>query len=367
VQVPLRPADWDPKLQLLASLMLKAVAVILAGIAVFGFGAGLGASGNYGGWPVQAALGITGAVSGMIAAYAFRLSKQVRPADAEKVRRKDSRAPVLYLRSFPDDLKTGAIGPSSLPMLPQFSVEQEHVEKALRRIGPLIGAAIPERRLQTPGLSTVRLQHEDWEGEISRLMRTAALVVMRIGNTPSLLREFEMALQQVPPERLLLLISGHHEYVSFQNAAAGLFRRNWPEYRSARNRPHSTIAGLIYFRPDGEACFVPLETPRWRSNTVGAALIHAMQPVHRQIGLPWTPAPLSWSKLALAGAGGAVASVATYFVLTSLAATGRDELTQSSCSEATFAKAGGRVELNRGLPEQQMRNCCSAYPWLKYC
>jgi hypothetical protein len=96
----------------------------------------------------------------------LRMIQRTRPwlaRSAEAVRAADKRAPVLYLRSFGDD---------------------DLMQYYTNRIS----------------------QDPQWQTDVVELMREAALVVTRIGETDGLRWELEQSLKLVPPERLVFVI-----------------------------------------------------------------------------------------------------------------------------------------------------------------
>jgi hypothetical protein len=72
-------------------------------------------------------------------------------------------------------------------------------------VGPVVGLSEPGA---APRLGVARTQHEDsqWQAAVIGLMQSAALVVMRIGDSEGFPWEVEQVLKLVPPERLVFLL-----------------------------------------------------------------------------------------------------------------------------------------------------------------
>jgi hypothetical protein len=120
---------------------------------------------------------------------------------------------VLYLRSFESQTVTNQ-APSDdihdalelqLPLLSSSS-EEEKLAKALRVIGPGLTVGTPGEKISPFGFIRVYIVNNDWMSEVEKLMTDARLVVIRIGDTPGVVRELERARQLLPPERIVLLL-----------------------------------------------------------------------------------------------------------------------------------------------------------------
>jgi hypothetical protein len=130
----------------------------------------------------------------------------LRPS-AEELRLRDDRAPVLLLRPFAaDDVKLFTppvrVGPP-IDVSPRI---EEPLAAIFSHGGPMVTLSNPRKQL--PDLGAARL-HEPgprWRSEVRRLLTEARLVIIMVGDSPSLLWEVRVATRRVPPERLLLYI-----------------------------------------------------------------------------------------------------------------------------------------------------------------
>jgi len=300
-------------MKLVYALSLKAATLAFGVIALLGFGIAAGTN-NDASLPMRLLGCVVAGAAGVTASSTWRYAKQVSAISADELRQRDTRQPVLYLRPFDDDAATTELKPGDLPMFHSFSAEDEHLKAALSRIGPVILINNPGGRQVLAGGGT-SYRDEDWQEAVRREMKEARLVVLRTGTTPGLLWEFAEALKLVEPKRLMLLVPRGGEYEAFREKTSALVRKPLPSVTAAKSPPKATILNLIYFSPDWSPASVSLAIPKWRGETLTAALIHAMPPVYAALGEPWRPAPLSLSKLGLAAYGLLFAGAILYAIL----------------------------------------------------
>jgi hypothetical protein len=252
-----------------------------------------------------------------LAGYLFRLGKRLKFAAAPARVSADDRAPVLYLRMFRDDQVAqqgrGGDNPASFHL--GFETEEERLVNVLDDFGPVIALGRPGEKLPGLGASREYVEHDEWQQRVHAHMKQAALVVLRL--TPfaaeSLIWEFQEAMNEVAPERLVLLVPKPHSYEAFRPLANKVEpSRPLPPYpESALRKPTlgekltiKTVGGfmdtmgtpdadapltdmqfmtrwvpfewfitaLIYFKPDGTPCFEPFFVPKSRRFNIATAL-----------------------------------------------------------------------------------------------
>jgi hypothetical protein len=347
-----------PTLRRILSISLECLAVFLAVATLIGVGIVLNKDH---GILVKAIGGLASGLSGSLAAYLHRQARILVVVSADEVQQTDKRRPVFYLRSFRDDEKTATTVATDVPGLQTLSSEQEHLETALRRIGPVIGAAALDSTQL--GFGPVKMSHHEWRENVIELMKQAQLVVLRIANTEGVLWEFGNAVKFVAPQRLLFLVPAHKDYDSFKILSGKLFPLELPDYKRPRRAPRATLTGIVYFTSNSQPRFAPLEIPKWRGETLTAALIHAMKPVYDELGLPWKPAPFSTLKIAMALYAASLIAFFLYAVVSGDKASNR----QGPGSEVCSMIKSGRSSLKNGLSLQQRDRCCVKQPWLMGC
>ena len=132
---------------------------------------------------------------------------------AEERLHADPRPPVLYLRSFRDDNQALLFDSGfrvfghAMRLLSVASPEQE-LAWLLNGHGPVVAIGKPGEPLPELGAARLYVSHADWQRVVLDLMQRAALVVVRVGNSPGVAWEIEQALRTVPRQRLLLAVLG---------------------------------------------------------------------------------------------------------------------------------------------------------------
>ena len=228
----------------------------------------------------------------------LRMIQRTRPwlaRSAEAVRAADKRAPVLYLRSFRDD-DLMQYYTNQISQDPQNRTNEQALANAFGLVGPVIGLPQPG---SAPRLGVARTQreHVQWQTDVIELMREAALVVTRIGETDGLRWELEQALKLVPPERLVFVIPAQADrWRQFRD----VLQRQVPgvelpadlaQLAAVRHpRIMAGARGVLYFDQEWAAHF-SLFAFRWgnllrASRRQNPVLLEALQPVFRRAGVP---------------------------------------------------------------------------------
>jgi hypothetical protein len=116
----------------------------------------------------------------------------------------DNRAPIVYLRGF--------LGEGSLSQIayslnhtnePTF---EEHLQKALSPIGPLVALGKPGTWLQKAGAIRRYVGDDKWVEEITRLIDQARLVMIQVGDSDSLLKEVRIVTERKNPDSILIYL-----------------------------------------------------------------------------------------------------------------------------------------------------------------
>jgi len=201
--------------------------------------------------------------------------KKLAALRAQDVLAKDSRLPVVYLRSFQDDKVT----------------DERSLTHILNEIGPVIALGDPSERLPTLGIARMYVG-EDWQQKVTDLVRRARLVVLRPGRTPSLRWEFQHVIQNAPPKKVLLLIPSHKQnYEAFSSWAQMLFPKPLPTYKGP-DIIEEKLVGVVYFDYDWTPHFRNLGNPKAAFPSYTDELKWSLEPVFAQLGLSFRPPPL---------------------------------------------------------------------------
>ena len=112
-----------------------------------------------------------------------RRARRLAAVDAYHLMQRDTRPPVLYLRSFGDDalkLWTATFGrPSLLERFTprRFDAFEEVIARHFSRTGPVIALNPPDTKLAPLGAARETLDSADWQTTISEWMSRSAVIV----------------------------------------------------------------------------------------------------------------------------------------------------------------------------------------------
>jgi hypothetical protein len=244
-------------------------------------------------------------ISGFCAFYArryhARLTKdrvEIAGASvAQLVMAEDRRAPVLYLRSFKEDIKAGK------PRNVHGETQEEMLKSVFSQAGPFVALGKPNESFPTLGADRLYLD-QDWENTVVELMLRCRFVVVRTGATESLNRELLWATQQLRPEQLVLVVpSGKKHYESFRSTVQRYFPNDLPTYPSWKT-PRAGIKGLICFDSDWIPRFLSFKRMFVRGsmlNPLPRSLQSLVRPVYERLNIPWRPPSVNWIRVLIIG------------------------------------------------------------------
>jgi len=104
------------------------------------------------------------------AAYT-RARRHVR-ASVSKVRARDTRAPVLLLRSFGDDMTAIDVRDFKIPLFRQFPTFEETLTDHLWEFGPVVAIGRPGEPVPLLGAAREYVANEAWQARVAELTRT---------------------------------------------------------------------------------------------------------------------------------------------------------------------------------------------------
>jgi hypothetical protein len=129
-----------------------------------------------------------GLMSGIGAWLAYRRARRYAASEADEVRQKDPRPPVLLLRSFVDDTMRakgswrGNVGGT----LGAYATFEELLDDVLWRFGPVVAIGRPGEQLPPLGAAREYLRHEDWQSVVETRIASAKMIVAVVGGTEGL-------------------------------------------------------------------------------------------------------------------------------------------------------------------------------------
>lgn len=183
-----------------------------------------------------------------------------------RLRRRDTRAPILFLRSFQDDgcgsfnltdwratllgvqsiRSAGFLGPLAnanpirifrLLIGRAGDTAEEQLAVYFRKHGPFIAIGRPNEGLPTTGAAREYVSDQVWRSRVESWMGEARLVVIQPGATGGIWWEIQRALGSLPRERILFcLLSFDHrddDYESFALRLRSLLGVDVPLYRGS--------------------------------------------------------------------------------------------------------------------------------------
>jgi hypothetical protein len=133
----------------------------------------------------------------VIGGFSVRLARKWGRVSAERLRARDPRPPVLYLRSFEDDdLVLPAVLSARRPFLELFAVRgsdpfEESIAWQVSAYGPVVAIGRPGRSIASLGAARDLLPDDVWRTGVSERMAAAGAIIVTIGSTDGL--RWEMA------------------------------------------------------------------------------------------------------------------------------------------------------------------------------
>lgn len=191
---------------------------------------------------------IVGGPPVFIAYLLLRKSKKYSAEDGESVLKKDTRAPILYLRSFNDEsedqtvkkyFKSAFVSPFKDLSKTTHSIglrEHDALGYVFRKVGPYIALGKPGEELPELGASKIYVPDESWKNTILNHFIKSKLIVFRAGKTEGLKWELSELIQRINPQKLVILLPLKDEdYLDFAKWANKLlpipFPSNYPASR----------------------------------------------------------------------------------------------------------------------------------------
>jgi len=129
-------------------------------------------------------------------AYAWRTAKRYAALQAAEMRRRDTRPPVILLRSFGDDVIGVDRGPTVNTPLSFWDSKaltlEEVIERALWRAGPVIAIGRPGEKLPPAGAAREYVPDGEWQARVGQLIAECRYVSVVAGTSEGLLWECRM-------------------------------------------------------------------------------------------------------------------------------------------------------------------------------
>ena len=178
-----------------------------------------------------------------VASSLFMLSwgQSLRQPTAFDLLRKDLRAPILYLRNFRRDDLVG--------------VEQE-LCALLGERGPVVGIGRPGEKISRTGAARFFVDNDHWQEAVIRVVGSASLVVMFMGESVALEWEVTTLTRIFSPEKLVLYLPTLRR-MNYRVSAYEGFRRRFETLFPKGLPPNMGVATLIAFTADWTPRLLP--------------------------------------------------------------------------------------------------------------
>jgi hypothetical protein len=236
--------------------------------------------------------------------------RRLMASSAEEILARDTRPPVIYMRSFKDDqtaaqmIQPAAIGWAFL--FGAIETEEELLAKTLNEFGPVITIGRPGEEMRELGAARTYSSEAEWHEKVESLMGSARLVVLRLGTTEGFWWELQQSIRKMNPHQLLVFvpyIKDRAARESVRKRAEEVFPKPLPEFTRSDKRAGTigSLRGYLYFDPDWTPHYVDLTRKLWTFKTLPrflgfakarASLKYGLRPVFNQVGVPWIAPPV---------------------------------------------------------------------------
>jgi len=159
-----------------------------------------------------------------------------RKLKAKEIKIEDTRAPIIYFRSFKDD----EIIPDNFAQ--NFGVsesKEEALSHIFNQIGPFIALGKPNEKLPILGAHRIYLDKDNWQDTVTNLMRKSQLIILRIADTSGLIWELKNSIRIVDSSRIVLYFPH------------SIWKKNWKKkYNSFINKISNEILEIKFPNTD---------------------------------------------------------------------------------------------------------------------
>lgn len=161
---------------------------------------------------------------------------KLKSIPAADVLAQDTRSPILYLRSFADDVAEEKSQFRWVWFVPWVALrtQEEHLAGVMNKVGPFVAVGRPGERLPKIGAARMYIPDNEWQSKIGELLKKSRLVVLRAGRTEGLHWEFSQVVQQLKPLQLLIMFPAQKSkkiYQQFREWANEILPKPLPEGR----------------------------------------------------------------------------------------------------------------------------------------
>jgi hypothetical protein len=247
--------------------------------------------------------------------YRIHLTGRYYAQKARELHTGDNRAPILYLRSFTADTTMTKVKISSI-------TEEEQIVGIFSAVGPVIALDNPVKEIMAPGAKRFSVTDEEWQNRVLRLMHKARLIVIRLGDTPSLHWEITHAIRMLKPEQLLFIVPqkklfDFERFTKLAESQWGIRVQNTDHSESVwqiliriltrgrRFQDYYSFRGFVYFDDEWNGRF-SVPKLRWKGYLYSpltqpgrADIVYALKPFFQNAGVLGPMLQFNWGLLIL--------------------------------------------------------------------
>jgi FHA domain len=178
--------------------------------------------------------------------------------DADALLRSDTRAPILFLRSFEDEEKLTFA--QSGQALFDYSLETR-LSRHFMHFGPFVAVGSPQDELPQLGAARARLSEDEWRGRVRQWMRSSQVILIYAGSTYWINWELTTLARRGHMHKVVLLIPPRRGWATRSRKVVDDIRARLTCVRGALQdtpwsaalaslQPEKNLRALL-FRPDG--------------------------------------------------------------------------------------------------------------------
>lgn len=162
------------------------------------------------------------------------LGKRLIAPSAEEILDKDTRKPVLYLRSFLSDTDQSLL---HRELFTSGGSPEEELVNLCQKVGPCIALGKPGEKIPSLGAARLYVEDEKWQETIVDYLQKSQLVVLRVGSTEGLIWEINTIIETLNPQKLLLFLAEKKAtirkkiYEQFVTITSSYFPKPLPDFQ----------------------------------------------------------------------------------------------------------------------------------------
>jgi hypothetical protein len=254
---------------------------------------------------------------GRVSFSRYENTQRRRAASADQVLSEDTRPPVLYFRSFDDDVQeTDFIRALNTVNVALENSAEEVLSEYLKCIGPVVAIGRPGEALPELGFARMYVEQEHWQSRVLDLIDRASLVVLRAGHSAGVLWETGQVLRQSVLPRVIVIVPSTtgFDFDKYREQVRRVAAINLPELpKSSIKRFPLGVRAIIRFESDGSPCLCDfpepgLPPPNW-------TLIKCLYRWNVRRGIPWfRPQTVDFSSFLVSALGPVLANHSLTFV-----------------------------------------------------